>query len=65
MSTRKIILELTPSEARGLWALAGEGAEGILTDEGAARDFIGNHAQQEAARRGYEKLGSAIARLPA
>lgn len=59
---RTVVLELTFSEANGLLALASEGKEGLLTDKEAAKAYVGTKAQQDAAVRGYDKLGSAVLR---
>lgn len=56
MKTKYVTLTLTKAEAEGLRALAGEGAEGLLTDPAAASVYIGKPSQQNAARRGLLKL---------
>jgi hypothetical protein len=51
-----VVLVLSELEAKGLLALAGEGAEGLLTDAAAARGYIGNKAAVKAAARAYDAL---------
>lgn len=56
----KIRLELTLPQAKGLLALADEGANGLFTDDEAAKGWIGNNKKQEAAKTGLNKLIDAI-----
>jgi hypothetical protein len=53
--TKTITLKLTPLEAKALWALVGEGA-GLLTDDVAAKAYIGNKASIAAANAVIEKV---------
>ena len=46
-----VVLVMSFVEARGLRALADEGAEGLLTNPPAAKAYIGNKAAQDAAER--------------
>lgn len=57
---RKIVLELTRAEARGLESLAGEGYAAMSTDEEAAKAYLGNKREQEAAWDAYRKLRVAL-----
>jgi hypothetical protein len=54
-----VVLVLTQAETLALYALAGEGAEGILRDPEASMAYIGNDAQVRAASRAIEKLARA------
>ncbi len=51
-----VTLQLTKAEAAGLLALAKEGAEGLLTDKGAAKAYIGNASQVATAERALKAL---------
>ena len=53
-------LFLSHAEARGLLALAEEGAQGLLTDPSAAKAYIGPKPSVEAAQRALETLRKAI-----
>ncbi len=53
---RYLTLRLTFPEARGLLALARDGAAGILSDPVSCRDILGDQRQQDAAVRGLQKL---------
>lgn len=55
-ASSRVVLNLSRLEAKGLHALAGEGAEGILTDPAAAAAYVGNRAAQEAAERALRHL---------
>ncbi|CAN7535791.1 hypothetical protein LJR168_003876 [Pseudoxanthomonas sp. LjRoot168] len=54
-----VILILSPAEARGLDAVAHDGAAGILCDPAAARAYIGGRRAQDAAVRALAALASA------
>lgn len=54
-----VVLVLTRVEAKGLYALANEGAEGLLTDAAAAQTYIGDAMHQRAARAALDALGAA------
>jgi hypothetical protein len=60
--SRKVTLTLTLPQARHLYRLAFEGAEGILNDAEAARSAIGNTRAQDAAREALDELNRAIGR---
>jgi hypothetical protein len=61
---RRITIELTPMQARGLFALAGEGAGGLLNDAVAAQAYIGNEAAIRAAEQALDILGRALPPRP-
>ncbi len=61
----KVTLTLSLPEARGLYRLAVEGAEGILNDKEAASSAIGNMRAQNAAREALDELNRAIGRVSA
>lgn len=56
-----LALVLTKAEAKGLSALAGEGAAGLLTDAVAAKAYIGNKKAVEAAESALNALQGAAA----
>ena len=56
-----VILVLTKAEAKGLLALADEGAAGLLTDPRSARSYIGGPPAVEAAKRALQALNNASA----
>jgi hypothetical protein len=58
MSSKSYTLILSAAEVRALFTLAGEAAEGLLTDAAASRAYIGNGAQVAAAKRAMEKLAA-------
>jgi hypothetical protein len=60
--SRKVTLTLTLPQARHLYTLATEGAEGILNDQESARSAIGNTRAQNAAREALQELNRAIGR---
>jgi hypothetical protein len=57
----KVMLTMTFAEAKGLLRLAQEGAEGLFTDESAARGYLGGKHEQDAAQRGLDLLIQATA----
>lgn len=54
-----VVLILSPLEAKGLAALAGEGAAGLLEDADSAKAYIGNKKAVEAAKRAKLALDGA------
>ena len=52
---KSVTLKLTAREAKALWCLAGEGA-GLLTDDAAAKAYIGDKAAIAAAHAVLEKV---------
>lgn len=56
-----LVLMLTPAEAAGLATLANEGAAGLLDDAAAARGYLGQPANVEAAKRALQALGGGAA----
>lgn len=56
-----LVLCLSPAEARGLRAVADEGAEGLLNDAAAASGYIGGPSQVAAAKRALEALNRGTA----
>ncbi|TXI24209.1 MAG: hypothetical protein E6Q67_03040 [Roseateles sp.] len=54
-----VILMMTKAEAKGLQALADEGAAGLLADARSARSYIGGPSAVEAAKRALEALNGA------
>jgi hypothetical protein len=59
-----ITLKLTPLQAKALYTLADEGAQGLLTagSEAAARAYVGNAKAQQAAREALDLLSAALHR---
>jgi hypothetical protein len=55
-----ITLKLTRLQAKGLLACAGDGAEGLLTDETAAKAYVGGPKAQQAAEEALQLLRSAV-----
>lgn len=55
-----IRLELTEAEARALLSCAGEGFEGLATDDGAAKAYLGGKRGIDAAERAIEKLKNGL-----
>jgi hypothetical protein len=61
MSKRKrIIISLTLAEAKALLTCAGDGAEGITTDESATRSYLSGGKGIAAYERAEKKLSDAI-----
>lgn len=58
-----VVIVLSVAEAKGLEMLASEGAEALLTDEAAARAYIGSKTAVEAAKRAHEELRRAVHNL--
>lgn len=56
-----VVLVLSRAQARGLLAFAGEGAEGLLADKGAAKAYIGARPAVVAAESALEALRKAVA----
>jgi hypothetical protein len=56
----KIRIELSEAEARALLACAGEGFEGLATDDGAAKTYLGGKRGIDAAERAMKKLVRAV-----
>lgn len=57
--TGSVVLVLSMAEAKGLAALADEGAAGLLADPRSARSYIGGPSQINAAKRAMTALNSA------
>jgi hypothetical protein len=55
-----VVLVMSFVEARGLRALADEGAEGLRNDKAAAKAYIGNKQAQDAAERALTALTEAL-----
>lgn len=56
-----LVVCLSLAEARGLCALAGQGARSLFAEPASALDVIGHQRAQDAARRSLATLGDAIA----
>lgn len=64
-STRRgVVLQLSHAEARALSKLAGDGAEGILSDPASALGWIGGPQSVAAAHRALHALAAAVRQRP-
>ncbi len=61
---RGVVLQLSHAEARALFQLAGDGAEGILSDPVSAHAWIGPAQSVAAAHRALHALAEAVRHRP-